>query len=103
MKSTSKCETTESAEPFQFLIDSALDYVRQKDPNWDHFQPVGFRATVVERWKNNVNTELLTGGVLWSLPIGDREFSILRPLFAHYDALYNPYVRNLAELVRPGN
>lgn len=92
---------TESAEPFRFLIDSALDYVREKDPNWDCFQPVGFRATVVERWKRNVNIELLAGSIRWSLPIGDQEFSIIRPLFGHYDALYNPYVINLAEWVRP--
>lgn len=92
---------TESAEPFQFLIDSALDYVRQKDPSWTYFQPVGFRATVVERWKRNVNIELLGGSIRWSLPIGDQEFSIIRPLFGHYDALYNPYATNPAEWVRP--
>lgn len=82
-----------NVDPIVFLIDSAIGYIRSKDPSWERVQPFEFRARVVERWKENIQRRLLTSTVIvWSLPIGDVEFAIQRPLFGLYDMQYNPYL-----------
>ena len=99
MPSSRECEMTGfDDEPYRYLIDQAIEYVLEKDPSWDHFQPIGFRATVVEHWKRNIHTEVWAEQIRWSLPIGDREFFILRPLFGLYDNRYNPYLKKSSQL-----
>lgn len=83
----------DSVEPVSYLIDSALAYVRSKDPSWENTQPLAFRFRVVERWKENIRRRRFSSTTLiWSLPIGDTEFSIQRPMLGMYDMQYNPYL-----------
>lgn len=88
----------ERIDPVSCLINSVLDHIRKEDPTWDEFQPVGFRAIVVEHWKIRIHTELWNDQIRWNLPIGDREFFVLAPMFTNYDMGYNPYVDSFHKL-----
>lgn len=83
-------------DPVTAILDEALSYIRSKDPSWEQAQPPLIKAQVVELWKKSISArDLTTGGVIWGLDVGDKEFRYIYPMFADLDWSYNPYIKRL--------